>query len=83
MREKKVRGIKRKLYNLLARTEEHTAEFPTHFYNGYWHLHLPVAQNFIDSNKTPKKVERFCIQTLLNRAEHLIRLKPNDKEHSR
>ena len=83
MREKKVRGIKRKLNNLLERIEEHTTEFPTHFYNGYWHLHLPVAEDFIDFNKTPKKVKRLCIQTLLNRAKHFITLKPKDQEQYR
>lgn len=80
MRDKKVRGVKRKLNNMLEQIEIHTSEFPTHFYNGYWHLHLPVAQGFIDSNKTPKRVKRLCIQTLLNRAKHLITLKQKNKE---
>jgi hypothetical protein len=83
MRVKKVRGVKRKLNYMIKQIEESTSEFPTHFYNGYWHLHLPVAQDFIDSSKTPKKVKRFCIQTLLNRAEQLIPLKPKDKEQYR
>ncbi|PEL13730.1 DUF3916 domain-containing protein [Bacillus sp. AFS017336] len=83
MREKKVRGIKRKFNTLIKRVEENTSEFPTEFYNGYWHLHLPVAQAFICSNKTPKKIKRLCIQTLLDRAEHLTQLKPNDKEKYR
>lgn len=80
MREKKVRGIKRKSNQMKRRIEEETAEFPTHFYNGYWHLHLPVAQGFIDSNQTPKKVKQLCIQTLINRAEYLIKQKPNTEE---
>nr|WP_082862852.1 DUF3916 domain-containing protein [Domibacillus aminovorans] len=58
-------------------------EFPMEFYNDYWHMHLPVAQDFINSNKTPNKVKRLCIQTLLDRADHLIRMKPNDKEKYR
>ncbi|EAD1643240.1 DUF3916 domain-containing protein [Listeria monocytogenes] len=83
MREKKVRGIKRKSNNMIERIEAKTLEFPTEFYNGYWHLHLPVAQDFINSNKTPKKIKQLCIQTLLDRAEHLIGLKPDDKEKYR
>ncbi|MGG3449368.1 DUF3916 domain-containing protein [Domibacillus aminovorans] len=63
--------------------EENTMEFPMEFYNDYWHMHLPVAQDFINSNKTPNKVKRLCIQTLLDRADHLIRMKPNDKEKYR
>ncbi|KAF0815886.1 hypothetical protein KIS4809_5313 [Bacillus sp. ZZV12-4809] len=58
-------------------------EFPIEFYNDYWHMHLPVAQEFINSSKTPYKVKRLCIQTLLERAEDLIRIKPNDKEKYR
>ncbi len=83
MREKMVRGIKRKSNNMIKRIEAKTFEFPTEFYNGYWHLHLPVAQDFISSNKTPKKIKQLCIQTLLDRAEHLIGLKPDDKEKYR
>ncbi|RXZ83072.1 DUF3916 domain-containing protein [Paenibacillaceae bacterium] len=83
MREKKVRGIKRKSNKMIERIEEDTLEFLTEFYNGYWHLHLPVAQDFINSDKTPNKIKRLCIQTLLDRAEHLVGLKPNDKEQYR
>ena len=39
---------------------------------------LPVSQAFIDSRKTPRKVKRLCIQTLLNQANHLINMKPSD-----
>lgn len=83
MREKKVRGCKRKSNNMIERIVENTLTFPTEFYNGYWHLPLPVAQNFIDSHKTPEKIRRLCIQTLLDRAEQLIDMKPNDKEKYR
>lgn len=83
MREKKVRGCKRKSTNMIKRIVENTLTFPTEFYNGYWHLPLPVAQSFIDSEKTPKKIKRFCIQKLLDRAEHLVGMKPNDKENYR
>ncbi|WP_335872874.1 DUF3916 domain-containing protein [Bacillus sp. 2205SS5-2] len=83
MREKRVRGIKRKSKNLIKRIEENTSEFPTEFHNGYWRLLLPVAQGFINSVKTPKKTKRVCMQTLLAKAEHLIELKPNDREKYR
>ena len=83
MREKKARGVKRKSNIMIKRIEENTLAFPKEFHNGYWHLHLPVAQDFINSVKTPKKIKRLCIQTLLDRAEHLIGLKPNDKEKYR
>jgi hypothetical protein len=83
MREKKIRGIKRKSQKMIERIEENTLEFPTDFYNGYWHLPLPVAHSFINSNKTPKRIKRLCIQTLLDRVEHLLSLKPNEKEQYR
>lgn len=44
MRVKKVRGLKRKTKNMLKRIDQETTPFPVDFYNGYWHLHLPVAQ---------------------------------------
>lgn len=83
MREKKVRGLKRKAINMSQRIIEHTSSFPTDFSNGYWHFPLPVAQAFIDSNKTPRKIKRFCIQVLLDRAVRLLHMKPNDEEKYR
>lgn len=83
MRNQKVRGIKRKVSNMIKRIEEETADFPLDFYNGYWHLHLPVAQGFIDSDKTPFGIRRLCVQTLLERAQHMIELKPSTGEKYR
>ncbi|XKE95111.1 DUF3916 domain-containing protein [Metaplanococcus flavidus] len=83
MREKKVRGIKRKTEDMVNLIEEYTMAFPTEFYNGYWHLRLPVGQGFISSDKTPRKVKRLCIQTLLDRAEYLKELQPHDDEKYR
>lgn len=80
MRDKKIRGLKRKTEDMVKRIKEYTLVFPTEFYNGYWHLHLPVHQGFIGSDKTPRKIKRLCMQTLVNRAEHLIELKPDDQE---
>ncbi|UNL83338.1 DUF3916 domain-containing protein [Priestia koreensis] len=77
MREKKMRGINRKTTILLERIKAYTETFPTDFYHGYWHLHLPASQAFIDSPQTPEKAKRACIQALVDQAEHLVRLKPS------
>lgn len=51
MREKKIRGMKRRTKTLIKRIEDSTKAFPSAFYNGgYWHMALPVSQTFIDSN---------------------------------
>ncbi|PGD10124.1 group-specific protein [Bacillus wiedmannii] len=79
MREKKIRGMKRKTNTMIKRIEEHTKTFPSAFYNDeYWYMLLPVSQSFINSCKIPRKVKRLCIQTLLNQANHLIKIKPSD-----
>lgn len=83
MSNKKVRGLKRKLKTMVKRIEQETINFPSDFYNGYWHLHLPVGQSFISSNKTPIGIKRLCIQTLLNRAEHLVNIKSETLERTR
>jgi len=83
MRVKKVRGLKRKIKNMLKRIEQETTNFPDDFYNGYWHLHLPVAESFISSSKTPFAIKRICIQALLDRVEHLIKIKPYSNERFR
>ncbi len=79
MHEKKIRGMKQKTNTMIKRIEEHTKTFPSTFYNNeYWCMPLPVSQAFIESHKTPKKVKELCIQTLLNQANHLTKIKPND-----
>ncbi|WP_027409374.1 DUF3916 domain-containing protein [Anoxybacteroides tepidamans] len=83
MRDKKLRGLKRKIRNMIQRIEQETAMFPMDFYNGYWHFHVPVAQNFISSSKTPYGIKQLCIQTLLARAEHLIKIRPDTSEKAR
>lgn len=80
MREKKVRGIKQKTENMVKRIKENTAVFPTDFYNGYWHMHLPVHQGFISSDQTPRKVKQLCIQTLIDSVAYLKELEPHDQE---
>ncbi|EJQ13180.1 DUF3916 domain-containing protein [Bacillus cereus] len=79
MREKKLRGMKRRTQTLIKRIEDSTKAFPSTFYNDeYWHMPLPGSQAFIDSSTTPRKVKRLCIQTLLNQANQLMTMKPND-----
>ena len=62
MSNKKIRGLKRKTKNMIKRIEQETEVFPVEFYNGYWHLHLPVSQSFISS---------FFILTELNQIDGL------------
>ncbi|MBP3951811.1 DUF3916 domain-containing protein [Bacillus suaedae] len=83
MPNKKVRGLKRKVNSMVNRIEKETIKFPSDFYNGYWHLHLPVGQGFISSPKTPVGIKRICIQALLKRAEHLVNIKPDTSEGTR
>ncbi|WP_028776771.1 DUF3916 domain-containing protein [Shimazuella kribbensis] len=83
MSTKKVRGLKRKTKEMILRLEESTMVFPTDFYNGYCHFRLPVAQGFIDSCKTPIGIKRLCIQTLIDRAHHLMNIKPHNEEEYR
>lgn len=83
MRSEKLRGLKRKTRNMIKRVDEETSDFPLDFYNGYWHLHLPVSQGFIDSDRTPFGIKRLCVHTLLERAKHLIEIKPNTPDKYR
>ncbi|WP_106532470.1 DUF3916 domain-containing protein [Planomicrobium soli] len=80
MREKKVRGKHRKMKSLIQRIEEYTEAFPEEFHNGYWYLPLPAAEDFINSSKTPAKVKRLCIQTLLDRGRRLSSMKPGKEK---
>ncbi|MDZ4910358.1 DUF3916 domain-containing protein, partial [Clostridium perfringens] len=43
--------------------------------HGYWHLHIPTYQRFIDSYKTPASLRRKCIQLIIDRVEFLIKNK--------
>ena len=77
----KQRGLRRKCRNMVRRITEQTATFPQpHQGASFWHLHLPVARDFISSGATPFKVRSLCAQTLINRAHHLAALAPSDGE---
>lgn len=82
MRDKNIRGLKRKTRNMVNKLVQETIKFPLDFYNGYWHLHLPVAQDFISSSKTHFGIRKICIETLLSRAEHLIKIKHDFRKNS-
>jgi hypothetical protein len=59
--KKKVRGVKRKCNSMIKSINELTENFPEMDLNkGYHHFHLPVAQEFIDSSKTPQYVTKLC-----------------------
>ncbi|WP_249670362.1 DUF3916 domain-containing protein [Bacillus altitudinis] len=75
--------MKRKTQQIIKEMNANTQSFPANVFHDYWHLPLPAAYDFMTSNRTPKKIKRLCIQTLLNRAEHLIDLKPNVGEINR
>ncbi len=75
--KKKVRGGKRKSRIMVREIEKLTENFPELDLNrGYWHMHLPVSQVFIDSKNTPSHIRTLCIKTLINRAIFLSNMKP-------
>lgn len=84
MKKKKVRGLKRKTKKMVRQIREYTLEFPERFVHpDYWHMHLPVAQDFINATKTPRKVKRCCIQTFIDQVSHLRERKPDDGKRYR
>ncbi len=76
---KKIRGKKRKTKKLIEQIIKNTTVFPEEDYSGcgYWHVHLPCAQGFIDSEKTPTNIRIKCIQALVNAAKQLIEKRPD------
>ncbi len=67
-------------WQMVQRIRDETENFPEEDFPGcgYWHMHLPVSQGFIDSPETPKAIRKTCIQTLIDRAGHLCSIKPAD-----
>ena len=50
--EKKVRGLKRKTNAMVSEIVNSSTGFPdADLERGYWHMHLPTKQAFIDSKK--------------------------------
>ncbi|MCC5800994.1 DUF3916 domain-containing protein [Rossellomorea vietnamensis] len=83
MRNKKIRGLKRRTDSMVKRIVVATKCFPTQFIHGYWHLPMPAGRDFISSGKTPFKIKRLCVQTLLDRAGRLSKLKTEKEMHTR
>jgi len=83
--DKKIRGIKRRCRSMVEELTLSTDSFPVeaHEGDGFWHLHLPVAESFIDSYKTPVSVRRLCVQTLVNRVQYLRSIKPQSTQKIR
>ncbi len=81
-RRRKVRGARRKCDGMIQAIRDATVVFPEEHAPGwgYWHMHLPVDQAFIDSQKTPHWVRRQCMQCLIDGAERLRGLKPKSDD---
>jgi hypothetical protein len=83
---KRVRGLGRKTADMVAGIRRGCASFPAGEEEagwGFWHLHLPIRQDFIDSKKTPFGVRRLCAQTLIDGAASLSARKPPAVRDSR
>lgn len=78
---KKVRGSRRKCNCVMDKLKALTLNFPVDFQDKpYWHLHLPVAKDFVISKHTPNYVYKQITQALVDSAKHLSDIKPNDIE---
>jgi hypothetical protein len=73
LRRGRVRGIRRKRRGALERIAALVKDFPAEDTPGcgYWHAHLPLSRDFIDSPRTPRGVRRATMQALLDAADHL------------
>ncbi len=47
---------------------------------GYWHLHMPCSNAFIDASLQPTRLRRACVAAVLRAAEHLRAIKPPEVE---
>ena len=83
---KRVRGLGRKTGDMAAGIRRGCSAFPAGEEEpgwGFWHFHLPIRQDFIDSRKTPFGVRRYCAQTLIDGAASLAAKKPAAARGSR
>ncbi|WP_145142180.1 DUF3916 domain-containing protein [Paenibacillus sp. Y412MC10] len=78
----KIRGARRKADRIIQRIKEYTEYFPeaNSFQNDCWHLEMPASQAFLHSERTPRKEKRRCLQTMIDRAQHLIEQSPKNYE---
>ena len=79
---KKLRGIRRRLEAFQRRLEEEVSSFPAEDRQGcgYWHLHMPCAQSFIDHSPNETRLRKQCIESILGAAEQLKSIKPEGVE---
>jgi len=83
--KKKVRGLRRRKMNLMNTLHEMTEQLPNpnDYGLGYWHLHLPFSQEYLESDKVPIKFRKEIMQTLINKVCHLKNLKTPLQEQYR
>ncbi|PGK51192.1 group-specific protein [Priestia megaterium] len=81
MRISKLRGEKRKTHSLIKRVVDETTVFPSDFHNGYWHMHLPAAQEFVEHPQLSKTAKTEIIQSLVDRANHFFAQKPDGEQY--
>jgi hypothetical protein len=75
--DKKVRGKRHRTKSMIYLMKKMSEQFPdADLEEGYWHMHLPVAESFIDSSKTPGSIRRTCMQLLVDRCAFLAAHKP-------
>ncbi|MGG3471369.1 DUF3916 domain-containing protein [Neobacillus pocheonensis] len=78
MKIKKVRGLKTKIIKFYKNFEEDTKVFPADF-DGYFEYHLPnKGTDWLNSPKVQYRVKSEYFQFLIDRTQHLIKLKPAD-----
>jgi len=83
---KRIRGLGRKTGDMVTGIQRGCATFPAGEEEpgwGFWHFHLPIYQDFIDSRKTPFGVRRLCAQTLIDSVASLVAKKPAAARGSR
>ncbi|MGF6949034.1 hypothetical protein QF028_001539 [Neobacillus sp. B4I6] len=77
--KQKARGLRRRCRNFSRYILEHTESFTT---IGGSHLWFNFYKFFGDTPKIPNSVRKFFVQTIINRAQHLISLKTDaEKEY--
>lgn len=77
-RERKIRGMKRKLIKMVEHVEETTSTVPTTFINGYWNSKIPIGQPVPLSKQFKMCGKRLVMNTLIDGAIRLKQLRPNE-----
>lgn len=79
--KKKLRGIKRRYKTLVNEITALTKIVPNPDDSGlgYWHLHLPFHQGYIDSKKTPNTLRRDIMQLLIDRVAYMKSIKTKEQ----